>query len=72
MAERYLPYAKTRKRSWETDETMLRNHLLPVFADFRTVLDLVEPLALGNHPGLCPLAQPPGRDRSRIGVSAAG
>ena len=35
VAERYLPYAKTRKRSWETDETMLRNHLLPVFADFR-------------------------------------
>ena len=35
VAERYLPYAKTRKRSWETDETMLRNHLLPVFAEFR-------------------------------------
>lgn len=34
VAERYLPYAKTRKRSWETDETMLRNHLLPVFAEF--------------------------------------
>ena len=31
VAEWYLPYAKTRKRSWETDETMLRNHLLPVF-----------------------------------------
>ncbi len=35
VAERYLPYAKTRKRSWGTDETMLSNHLLPVFAEFR-------------------------------------
>ena len=35
VAERYLPYAKTRKRSWETDEIMLRRHLLPVFAEFR-------------------------------------
>jgi len=35
VAERYLPYAKTRKRSWETDEIMLRRHLLPVFGEFR-------------------------------------
>ncbi|MDP1607468.1 MAG: tyrosine-type recombinase/integrase [Rhodocyclaceae bacterium] len=35
VAERYLPYAKTRKRSWKTDEIMLRNHLLPVFAELR-------------------------------------
>jgi len=35
VAERYLPYVKSRKRSWETDETMLRNHLLPVFGLYR-------------------------------------
>lgn len=35
VAERYLPYAKTRKRSWKTDEIMLRLHLLPPFAEFR-------------------------------------
>ena len=35
VAERYLPYAKIRKRSWETDEIMLRCHILPVFAEFR-------------------------------------
>ena len=35
VAERYLPYVKTRKRSWETDEIMLRCHILPVFAEFR-------------------------------------
>jgi integrase len=35
VTERYLPYAKTRKRSWQTDETMLRHHLLPVFGSYR-------------------------------------
>ena len=35
VAERYLPYAKTRKRSWETDEIILRNHLLPPLGALR-------------------------------------
>jgi len=35
VAERYMPYAKSRKRSWDTDETMLRNHILPVFGEYR-------------------------------------
>lgn len=29
--ERYLPYAKGYKRSWTTDASLLRNHLLPRF-----------------------------------------
>lgn len=29
--ERYLPYVKTYKRSWQTDESLLKNHLLPNF-----------------------------------------
>jgi integrase len=29
VAERYLPHAKSYKRSWQTDETMLRIHILP-------------------------------------------
>ena len=29
VAERYLPHVKTYKRSWQTDETMLRIHILP-------------------------------------------
>lgn len=29
--ERYLPFAKGYKRSWKTDESLLRNHLLPCF-----------------------------------------
>ena len=35
VRNRYMPYAKTRKRSWETDEIMLRLHLLPVFGALR-------------------------------------
>ena len=35
VSERYLPYAKTRKRSWKTDEIMLRTHLLPRFGELR-------------------------------------
>ena len=29
VTERYLPFAKTYKRSWRLDESLLRNHLLP-------------------------------------------
>lgn len=29
VRERYLPHVKTTKRSWQTDESILRNHLLP-------------------------------------------
>ena len=42
--ESYLPYVKTYKRSWATDECLLRNHLLPRFGalylDEITRLDL--------------------------------
>jgi integrase len=31
--ERYLPYAKGYKRSWSTDLSLLKNHLLPAFGD---------------------------------------
>ncbi|MBN2644372.1 tyrosine-type recombinase/integrase [Trichloromonas sp.] len=33
VREHYLPYAKDHKRSWSTDETLLRLHLLPVFGE---------------------------------------
>ena len=35
VRERYLPAAKARKRSWGTDELMLRRHLLPPFGEYR-------------------------------------
>jgi site-specific recombinase XerD len=30
FSDRYLPYIKTYKRSWLTDDSMMRNHLLPM------------------------------------------
>lgn len=35
VAESYLPYAKSRKRSWDTDERLLRLHILPRLGDLR-------------------------------------
>lgn len=31
VEQRYLPYAKTRKRSWTTDAGLLKQHVLPAF-----------------------------------------
>lgn len=33
--QKYIPYAKTCKRSWETDISNLKNHLLPTFGSTR-------------------------------------
>ena len=35
--ERYLPYVRTYKNSWQTDETVLRIHILPVEALVRAI-----------------------------------
>ena len=37
--EQYMPYVKTYKRSWDTDVSLLRNHLLPRFT--KRHLDLI-------------------------------
>ena len=34
-ADLYMPHAKTRKRSWTSDDSMLRNHILPVLGKHR-------------------------------------
>ena len=33
--ERYLPFAKSYKRSWKSDDSLLRNHLLPPLGTYR-------------------------------------
>lgn len=33
VQKRYMPFIKGYKRSWETDESLLRNHILPAFGD---------------------------------------
>ncbi len=35
IREKYLPHAQATKRSWSTDECLLRNHLLPRFSAVR-------------------------------------
>lgn len=35
VAQHYLPFIKSRKRSWRTDDSILRGHLLPAFAHVR-------------------------------------
>ena len=34
-AEHYIPHVKTRKRSWISDDSLLRNHILPVLGKHR-------------------------------------
>ena len=31
IADQYMPYIKSYKRSWDTDVSLLKNHLLPRF-----------------------------------------
>ena len=40
--QQYLPYVKSYKRSWSTDETMIRNHLVPALGD-RAMGSLIPP-----------------------------
>ncbi|MDD2546296.1 MAG: tyrosine-type recombinase/integrase [Burkholderiaceae bacterium] len=40
--QQYLPYVKSYKRSWDTDESMIRNHLLPALGD-RAMGSLIPP-----------------------------
>lgn len=40
--QQYLPYVRSYKRSWDTDETMIRNHLVPALGD-RAMGSLIPP-----------------------------
>jgi integrase len=44
--ERYLPYVRTYKTSWQTDETVLRIHVLPSFSAL--ALDEIKTEAIAN------------------------
>src|SRR5690242_3878305 len=54
--ERYLPYVRTYKVSWQTDETVLRIHILPKLGGFaldqirtNVVLDLVNAMRTDGY-----------------------
>lgn len=61
VRDRYLPHAKSTNRSWKTDETMLRVHILPAIGrltidrigsdDIATVVSTMQ--ANGKAPGTC-------------------
>lgn len=55
---RYLPFIKGYKRSWQTDESLLRNHLLPVFGkchmDQITRHEVIEMHHARRHCGAAP------------------
>jgi integrase len=46
VAERYLPYVRTYKNSWQTDETVLRIHILPKLG--RMALDEIKTDAISD------------------------
>jgi integrase len=46
VAERYLPYVQTYKNSWQTDETVLRIHILPKLGNL--ALDEIKTDAVSN------------------------
>ncbi|HEY6833813.1 MAG TPA: tyrosine-type recombinase/integrase [Pseudolabrys sp.] len=46
VAERYLPYVRTYKTSWQTDETVLRIHILPKLG--RLALDEIKTNAISD------------------------
>jgi integrase len=46
VAERYLPYVRTYKSSWQTDETVLRIHILPKLG--RLALDEIKTDAISD------------------------
>ena len=56
--ERYLPFARTYKRSWTTDEGLLRNHVIPRFGDRyldqvkkADIIDFISAHLLTHKPG---------------------
>ena len=46
LADQYLPFAKANKRSWGTDETLIRLHIAPALG--HCFLDEINPLFISN------------------------
>jgi integrase len=58
VAQSYMPHIKTYKRSWDTDESLLRNHILPALGDLyldqitrRHLVDLFSHHRASHKPG---------------------
>lgn len=58
VTKSYLPYAKNHKRSWDTDESLLRNHILPAIGHLymeqvtrKHIIDMVNHHRSTHKPG---------------------
>ena len=51
MAERYMPFVKGYKRSWDTDDSLLRNHLLPALGK-KHLDEITKHDVVGFHHGM--------------------
>ncbi len=49
--EHYLPYVKSCKRAWETNESVLKNHILPIFGKLH-LDEITQPLIVKHHLGM--------------------
>jgi integrase len=67
VQERYLPHVKATKTSWDTDETLLRCHIVPALGDRRlsaiTTADVTQLLNALRHGGKT--GGPKGRSKSQ-------
>ena len=51
MAERYMPFVKGYKRSWDSDDSLLRNHLLPALGK-KHIDEITKHDVVGFHHGM--------------------
>ena len=60
MAERYMPYVKDYKRSWQCDDSLLRNHLLPALGK-KYLDEITKQDVIAFHHGLRAKGKAPGK-----------
>ena len=69
VRDRYLPHAQATKRSWKTDEYLLRIHILPAIGGFALHEITSERIAGDSSIGGCSTDYIDGRGRCEIGVT---
>ena len=59
VSEKYLPFAKISKRSWDADDSYLRNHLVPAFGK-KTLDSVTKQQVINFHHGMLAKGYAPG------------
>ena len=60
MTERYMPYVREYKRSWQCDDSLLRNHLLPALGK-KYLDEITKQDVIAFHHGLRAKGKAPGK-----------